>query len=108
MKRALAYPAGPQSCSKMYLARKSGRLAQLGEHGVRNAGVVGSNPMPSTIPPPSFFWISTRDFFEGHIRANRSLIRTCLPNAPLRVMLADNRLGIAQDAGGIFDGSARI
>ena len=25
-----------------------GRLAQLGEHGVRNAGVVGSNPMPST------------------------------------------------------------
>ena len=29
----------------------SGRLAQLGEHGVRNAGVVGSNPMPSTIYP---------------------------------------------------------
>jgi hypothetical protein len=25
-----------------------GRLAQLGEHGVRNAGVVGSSPMPST------------------------------------------------------------
>src|SRR5579872_153320 len=30
--------------------RGYGRLAQLGEHGVRNAGVVGSNPMPSTIP----------------------------------------------------------
>ncbi len=29
----------------------SGRLAQLGEHGVRNAGVVGSNPMPSTKKP---------------------------------------------------------
>lgn len=26
----------------------SGRLAQLGEHHVRNVGVVGSNPMPST------------------------------------------------------------
>jgi hypothetical protein len=26
----------------------SGRLAQLGEHGVRNAGVAGSNPAPST------------------------------------------------------------
>ncbi len=25
-----------------------GRLAQLGEHHVRNVGVVGSNPMPST------------------------------------------------------------
>src|SRR5271166_5801808 len=25
-----------------------GRLAQLGEHGVRNAGVAGSNPAPST------------------------------------------------------------
>jgi Family of unknown function (DUF6298) len=27
---------------------RSGRLAQLGEHHVRNVGVVGSNPMPST------------------------------------------------------------
>ena len=27
-----------------------GRVAQLGEHGVRNAGVVGSNPISSTIP----------------------------------------------------------
>ncbi len=27
---------------------KDGRLAQLGEHHVRNVGVVGSNPMPST------------------------------------------------------------
>ena len=26
-----------------------GRLAQLGEHRVRNAGVGGSNPLPSTI-----------------------------------------------------------
>ncbi len=26
----------------------SGRLAQLGEHRVRNAGVVGSSPTPST------------------------------------------------------------
>ena len=25
-----------------------GRLAQLGEHRVRNAGVEGSNPLPST------------------------------------------------------------
>ena len=30
----------------------SGRLAQLGEHHVRNVGVVGSNPMPSTSPQP--------------------------------------------------------
>ena len=29
-------------------ARISGRLAQLGEHHVRNVGVVGSSPMPST------------------------------------------------------------
>jgi hypothetical protein len=28
-----------------------GRLAQLGEHGVRNAGVEGSNPLPSTKIP---------------------------------------------------------
>ena len=28
-----------------------GRLAQLGERGVRNAEVVGSNPMPSTNLP---------------------------------------------------------
>jgi hypothetical protein len=34
------------------ISRLSGRLAQLGEHGVRNAGVVGSNPMPSTNPIP--------------------------------------------------------
>jgi hypothetical protein len=27
---------------------EDGRLAQLGEHHVRNVGVVGSNPMPST------------------------------------------------------------
>ena len=31
----------------------SGRLAQLGEHHVRNVGVVGSNPMPSTKTPLS-------------------------------------------------------
>jgi hypothetical protein len=30
-----------QSCTR-------GRLAQLGEHRVRNAGVGGSNPLPST------------------------------------------------------------
>ena len=30
---------------------KDGRLAQLGEHHVRNVGVVGSNPMPSTKYP---------------------------------------------------------
>ncbi len=29
---------------------KSGGLAQLGEHDVRNVGVGGSNPLPSTIP----------------------------------------------------------
>ncbi len=29
-----------------------GRLAQLGEHHVRNVGVVGSNPMPSTKSHP--------------------------------------------------------
>src|SRR5439155_19160441 len=32
-----------------------GRLAQLGEHGVRNAGVGGSSPPPSTIPAEIFF-----------------------------------------------------
>ena len=32
----------------------SGRLAQLGEHHVRNVGVVGSNPMPSTSKTPLF------------------------------------------------------
>jgi hypothetical protein len=30
-----------------------GRLAQLGEHRVRNAGVEGSNPLPSTITQKS-------------------------------------------------------
>ena len=33
-----------------YLLKLNGRVAQLGEHGVRNAGVVGSNPISSTIP----------------------------------------------------------
>src|SRR5690242_13867180 len=31
------------------LSPAGGRLAQLGEHRVRNAGVGGSNPLPSTI-----------------------------------------------------------
>jgi hypothetical protein len=31
-----------------------GRLAQLGEHNVRNVGVGGSNPLPSTIFPPHY------------------------------------------------------
>ena len=35
----------------LYWGLVSGRLAQLGEHHVRNVGVVGSNPMPSTKPP---------------------------------------------------------
>ena len=30
--------------------RDRGRVAQLGEHGVRNAGVGGSNPPTSTTP----------------------------------------------------------
>ena len=34
---------------------RSGRLAQLGEHHVRNVGVVGSNPMPSTNEAEHFF-----------------------------------------------------
>ena len=40
--------SAPQ-CYNRYDQHPCGRLAQLGEHGVRNAGVVGSNPMPSTI-----------------------------------------------------------
>ena len=32
----------------VYWGCARGRLAQLGEHRVRNAGVVGSSPMPST------------------------------------------------------------
>jgi hypothetical protein len=37
-------------CSRARSSAKQacGRLAQLGEHHVRNVGVVGSNPMPST------------------------------------------------------------
>ena len=35
-------------CGRGKLGCSSGRLAQLGEHHVRNVGVVGSNPMPST------------------------------------------------------------
>ncbi len=29
------------------ILQKAGRLAQLGEHHVRNVGVEGSNPLPS-------------------------------------------------------------
>src|SRR5579864_9754010 len=32
----------------LVILNRSGRLAQLGEHRVRNAGVVGSSPTPST------------------------------------------------------------
>ncbi len=32
------------------MGRSDGGLAQLGERGVRNAEVEGSNPLPSTIP----------------------------------------------------------
>ena len=35
-----------RACTRFF--GESGRLAQLGEHNVRNVGVVGSNPMPST------------------------------------------------------------
>jgi hypothetical protein len=45
-------PPAPAVCYIEYQHTGYGRLAQLGEHGVRNAGVVGSNPMPSTIPKP--------------------------------------------------------
>ena len=40
----------------------SGRLAQLGEHRVRNAGVGGSNPPPSTMIQNQGFRLS------GHLR----------------------------------------
>ncbi len=33
----------------LFLTRPGGRLAQLGERGVRNAEVGGSSPLPSTI-----------------------------------------------------------
>ena len=36
------------------MMRKCGRLAQLGERGVRNAEVGGSSPLPSTNLPPDF------------------------------------------------------
>lgn len=48
--------AGVVGCARVNIGvsyLKSGRLAQLGEHHVRNVGVVGSNPMPSTNPKSS-------------------------------------------------------
>ena len=37
-----------ESCASAKIVCLGGRLAQLGEHRVRNAGVGGSNPLPST------------------------------------------------------------
>lgn len=45
--------------------RSSGGLAQLGERGVRNAEVEGSNPLPSTIVPFSWVAAPSRGYAGG-------------------------------------------
>jgi hypothetical protein len=47
-RRSLGAVGWSEAGVSVVFCRESGRLAQLGEHRVRNAGVVGSNPMPST------------------------------------------------------------
>jgi hypothetical protein len=43
---------------------KYGRLAQLGERGVRNAEAAGSNPAPSTTPQ---FWLYIKNGFNARM-----------------------------------------
>ena len=50
-----------------------GRIAQLGEHRVRNAGVEGSNPFPST-----------KSTFKFHFTADALRVCGCQPRFPLR------------------------
>lgn len=45
-----------------------GRLAQLGEHHVRNVGAGGSNPLPSTIHVRQPVFLPARDY---HRYANK-------------------------------------
>jgi hypothetical protein len=55
------YPAG---CFARVAVPSGGGLAQLGEHYVRNVGVAGSTPVPSTKSIPIFVEAATRGF-EG-------------------------------------------
>jgi hypothetical protein len=52
---------GPYNILRLY---GSGRLAQLGEHNVRNVGVGGSNPLPSTKSFSPIFTTETNHMSE--------------------------------------------
>ena len=57
---------------------KNGVVAQLGEHGVRNAGVEGSNPFHSTIRLVGISWteIPPRSWQAMHKENKKSQIPT--------------------------------
>src|SRR6266567_7717697 len=74
-----------------------GRLAQLGEHRVRNAGVGGSSPPPSTIRVSPLFTIRTCGAFLGRLATDavvelgRSRVPSACPGRPLEDAIAQRR-----------------